>query len=291
MNENYGLTLREIRNQKGYTLQELADGICSVSFLSKFERNESEITLGLFKQLLKRLAVSFDEFFHLHNNHEDYFEKFFDRVNECYLNQDLVELEKMKQAELKEWERSGSRISRCNKIAIERIIDLLKYEYPSTKDDDIQFLYDYLFNVEVWGKYELYLYNLTMHLLPQEMVVNLTRTAYKKSSRYIGMKRGVNVVASVLLNTLIYLTSIPNQNVHPYAEEFLSYLNELDLGDSDIYEKTSREVIRGFYKLKTGDLKEGEKIIRDVISFYKSIGSTQLAKKDETYLEFYLEHI
>lgn len=291
MNENYGKTLREVRKHKGYTLQELADGICSISFLSKFERDESEISLSLFKQLLARLAVSFDEFFYIHNNEADHFETFFDKISICFIKNDLQTLKQMKKAEIAKWNKSRSRTARCNKIAIDRIVDLIKYEPPSNSEEDLQFLYEYLFNVEVWGKYETHLYNLTMHLLPVDMVVTLTRTAVNKSARYRGMKNGASTVTGVLLNTLIYLTGIPNKHVSPYAEEFLEALDQLELDDRDLYEKMEQGVVKGYYEMKIGQVSQGEKRVREVITFYKSVGSMDLAKKVETYLEFYLENI
>ncbi|MGP4071819.1 Rgg family transcriptional regulator [Piscibacillus sp. B03] len=291
MNENYGKTLREVRKHKGYTLQELAGGICSVSFLSKFERDESEISLSLFKQLLARLAVSFDEFFYIHNDQADDFEAFFDSVSECFIKNDLLTLKQMKEAEVAKWNETRSRTARCNKIAIDRIVDLIKYEPPSNSEEDLQFLYEYLFNVEVWGKYETHLYNLTMHLLPLDMVVTLSRTAVHKSERYRGIKNGASTIVGVLLNTLIYLTSIPNEQVHPYAEEFLEKLDQLGLDDRDLYEKVEKRVVRGYYNMKTGQISQGEKRIREVIAFYESVDSMDLAKKVETYLEFYLENI
>ncbi|TFB14264.1 Rgg/GadR/MutR family transcriptional regulator [Filobacillus milosensis] len=291
MLESYGSTFREIRKQKGFTLQELAEGIVSVSFLSKFERDQSEISLSLFKLLLSRLAVSFDEFFYLHNENADHFEKFFKRIQEAYLEEDVSFLEQMKYKQLSIWKNTKARTARCNVIAIERLIDLIKKQTISSSDEDIQFLYDFLFNVEVWGKYELLLYNLTMHLLPIEMVITLSRTAYKKSARYQGMKNGKQMVATVLLNTMVTLTGIPNQTVHPYAEEFLNYLEQINLDDVDIAEKLSRKSVRGYYELKTGNISKGEEIIRAVISFYRTLESHQLADKEEKYLEFYLNHI
>ena len=77
----YGETLRGIRKQKGLSMQELAEGICSVSFLSKFERGHSDIALGLFTRILEKLMVSIDEFLYIHNDYQiDLLEQFFKDV-------------------------------------------------------------------------------------------------------------------------------------------------------------------------------------------------------------------
>ncbi len=67
MNE-YGKTIRKIREEKGYTMQQLSDGILSTSFLSKFERGNSDISISYFFQILERLSLSYDEFLFVHND-------------------------------------------------------------------------------------------------------------------------------------------------------------------------------------------------------------------------------
>src|SRR5699024_11715267 len=81
--KKYGGTLREIREQKGYSMQQLASGILSVSFLSKFERGESDISFAYITRLLERLSLSFEEFFYLHEGvRPDQLEYYFDRSEE-----------------------------------------------------------------------------------------------------------------------------------------------------------------------------------------------------------------
>ena len=81
----YGVTLRGIRKQKGLSMQDLAEGICSVSFLSKFERGDSDITLGLFTRILEKVMMSFDEFLYIHNDYQtNLLEQFFKDVSAAY---------------------------------------------------------------------------------------------------------------------------------------------------------------------------------------------------------------
>ena len=56
-----GALLKKIRLSKNLTLKELASDYLSVSFLSKFERGESDISLSRFFLLLDKLDVSIEE--------------------------------------------------------------------------------------------------------------------------------------------------------------------------------------------------------------------------------------
>ena len=58
----HGEFIKKIRQEKHLTQKELAAGILSKNFLSKFERGESKITSEIFLKLLERLNVSLDEF-------------------------------------------------------------------------------------------------------------------------------------------------------------------------------------------------------------------------------------
>lgn len=58
----HGEFIKKIRKEKHLTQKELAEGILSKNFLSKFERGESKITSEIFMNLLERLNVSLDEF-------------------------------------------------------------------------------------------------------------------------------------------------------------------------------------------------------------------------------------
>src|SRR5699024_10854915 len=50
------------REEKGYSLRQVSKGILSASFLSKFERGESDISLSHFLRIIDRLNITLDEF-------------------------------------------------------------------------------------------------------------------------------------------------------------------------------------------------------------------------------------
>src|SRR5690625_3968964 len=106
--DNYGETFRTIREQKGYTMKQVAEGIVSISFLSKFERGDSEISLSSFIKLLQRVSVTFEEFQFLHENNQiDLLELFFREAGDAYLNRDLTKLDQLKKQELEKWRETG----------------------------------------------------------------------------------------------------------------------------------------------------------------------------------------
>ncbi|MHA6252498.1 helix-turn-helix domain-containing protein [Oceanobacillus sp. CAU 1775] len=292
MLEKYGQTLRVIRKQKGITLKGLADGICSISFLSKFERGDSDITLGLMTRLLEKLMMNFDEFLYIYNDFQpDKIEQFFKKAQNAYLNRDLEQLRKLKNTSLNNWKQYGVETYHNNALLIEVYESIVDKEYMNEgiNRKDIQMLSDYLFRVEVWGYYELSLYNGTLLLLEPEMVVMLSRTAYEKSARFRNYKRVHQAITSVLFNTIIYLLGSVNKFHEEFTfqkefDEFISYIENIAIPESNLIERVHLLELKGAYDIRVGNKEEGTAKLKQAIQLLKDLNSTRLANNIEQYL-------
>jgi len=288
----YGKTLRKIRKQKGITLEKLAENICSVSFLSKFERGESDITLSLMTRLLEKLMMNFEEFLYIHHDFQtNQLEKFFKTTAEAYYNRDLKTLKEMKTKELQKWNQYGVDTYHYNALLIEvyeSIVDP-KYTGEQIKEYHIGLLSDYLFRVEVWGYYELMLYNGTLLLLEPDMVIMLSRTAYEKSARFRDYQKVKDVITTVLFNTLIYLLGPVNRyrevfTYHKEFKEFYSYLDTIAIPESNLVDRVHLLELKGAYKIRTGNIEQGIALIKKAIQILKELNSTKMANNMEHYL-------
>ena len=292
MAEEYGKTLRMIRKQKGISLKKLADDICSVSFLSKFERGVSDITLGLMTRLLEKLMMNFDEFLYIHHDFQpDKLEQFFKKARTAYLNRDLKQLRQLKNKAFKKWKQYGVETYHYNALLIEVYESIVDKEYTGEgiKEDDIRLLSDYLFRVEVWGYYELTLYNGTLLLLQPDMVIMLSRTAYEKSARFRDYKKVNDAITAVLFNTIIYLLG-PVKRFHEEftfqkeINEFFSYLETITIPESNLMERVHLLELKGAYDIRTGNKEEGTAKIKQAIQLLNDLNSAKMAYNIEQYL-------
>src|SRR5699024_4973906 len=161
--KQYGETFRQIREQKGYTMRQVADGILSVSFLSKFERGESDISLTHITLLLEKLSMTFEEFFYAHDGvSPNQLEYFFDMADAAFSKRDVMQLDALRKEALDKWDTHGLEAFRCNTLMLDVYESIIRGELITSGDDALNALYTYLFKVEVWGYYELRLYNSTM---------------------------------------------------------------------------------------------------------------------------------
>ncbi|WP_042224199.1 helix-turn-helix domain-containing protein [Oceanobacillus manasiensis] len=288
----YGITIRIIRKQKGITLKELADGVCSVSFLSKFERGDSDITLGLMTKILEKLMMNFDEFLYIHHDFQpDKLEQFFKSAGSAYLNRDVKHLKQLKSEQLKKGQQYGVETYHYNALLIEVYESLVDAEYQGedVQETDIRLLADYLFRVEVWGYYELMLYNGTLLLLEADMVIMLSRTAYEKSARFRGYPKIHDAITAVLFNTIIYLCGPVNRFHEAFTyqnefSEFISYLEEVAIPESNLVDRVHILQLKGTYEIRTGNKEEGIVKMKKAIQLLRNLDSTKLAHNIEEYL-------
>ncbi len=283
----YGKTIRKVRKEKGYTLQQLADGILSISFLSKFERGDSDISVSYFFQILEKLSLSYEEFLFIHNDFNlDNSDTFFDKAEQAYVNRDLTQLQNLKEVYLDKWRTINIAAYRCNTLVLDVLISILSDKFIDAEQEALEFLFDYLFKVEVWGYYELRLYNSTMHLMPLEMVMTLSKTAYEKSVPFRGLKKVHNIIIYILLNTLTYLLG-PNKYVEEY-KIFLGYIDQITIPEKDLFSRNHLLYMQGIYEIKVGNREKGVKIVNKAISMFRELGSTGLVIERKNYLKIIL---
>ena len=60
--ENNGYLIKKLRLSKNLTQSQLAEGILSKNFLSRYERGESQVNDSTFLRLLERMNIYFSEF-------------------------------------------------------------------------------------------------------------------------------------------------------------------------------------------------------------------------------------
>ena len=60
--ENNGYFIKKLRLSKNLTQSQLAEGILSKNFLSRYERGESQVNDSTFLRLLERMNIYFSEF-------------------------------------------------------------------------------------------------------------------------------------------------------------------------------------------------------------------------------------
>lgn len=290
---NYGKTFRTFRKNKGYTLNHVANGIVSVSFLSKFERGDSSISFPILIELLDRIMVTYEEFYFLHHSGKSNpIEEFFNAAENAFAKRDLPAITQLKKEAVENYKQTNHVPYHCNVLLLEVYESMIKNKPIAVTNTSLQILTNYLFDIEVWGYYELRLYNSALFLLPAELVITFSEIVYKNSDLMKKLPVLHNVFTRVLLNTITYLTGGQNPQFI-YEQEcrtFITYLEESDIPETDLHARLALIQAKGYLDLRLGETNKGIESIQRVISIYEQSGSKKLALEATNYLHILLNN-
>ena len=281
MEKKYGQVLRRLREEKGYSLRQVSKGVLSTSFLSKFERGESNISLSHFIDIIERMNISLDEFVFSANEYKpSELDSLMSEIASAYQRSNTSKLKMITNKEYEKWEEYGLDAYLCNSIMAEAMmLNLQKKEIDKKKRE---YLANYLFNVELWGNYELVIYANSLTIFPPETVIALSKEVVKKTSLYKLVHKNFVQTLAILLNTTIVCleTNLLNDALY-----FILTLENMHMAEKLFYERTLLVFLKGIYEIKKGNIEIGEELSRKAVTTMYTIGSEDLAISHEEYLE------
>lgn len=216
---DYGTTFQNIRLSKGLKLTDLADERISASFIGKFEKNQTRMSLDRFDRLLAKLNVSMSEFFFIGRSYQpDYLETWLKRLGEIDLEDG---------AQLKSWIRqlqqevqSGESVLTAKFLLV---LFVTFYELGALNDvpneiampevdrifaSAVRPVLRYLERIETWGEFELRLLTLFSFTMDGPTLMRLAKLSLTRAGAYeqqIGRKSIVKNLMLTLFNTAIYV--------------------------------------------------------------------------------------
>ncbi len=280
MEQKYGYVLRRLREEKGYSLRQVSNGILSTSFLSKFERGESNISLSHFIKIIERMNISLDEFVFAANEYKPgELDRLMADIATAYQRNNTSKLTLIKNKEYEKWEEYGLNAYLCNSIMAEaKLLDLEKKEIDKKKRE---YLANYLFNIELWGNYELVIYANSLTIFPPATVIALSKEIVKKTSMYKLVHKNFVQILGIFINTIIVCLE---NNLLNDALYFILTLENMHMAENLFYERTLLVFLKGIYEIKKGNIPEGESLCRKAIDTMYTIGSEELAISHEEYV-------
>ena len=118
-----GSLTKKIRLSKKLSLKDVAGDYLSVSFLSKFERGESEISLSRFLCILENLDVSIEEIYGiLSKDNPTRTEELLARVSKAFQQNNIPALKKYYYEEIEKFNSTHKKIFLYNSILIDSFL-------------------------------------------------------------------------------------------------------------------------------------------------------------------------
>lgn len=249
---NYGETFRILRKERGFTLKSVSDKIVSLSYLSKFERGESEITLTNLTRLLERLNITLDEFYNFNEIKISYYVALLTNVADAYARKDLDTLIGYYNQEVERYEQSSNIYDRCNYIMVGSIIRYIDPEFYISQKD-IDFYVDYLFKCSYWTTYEVSLFGNGLRLFNEQSLLFLLNDIETKLKRFRVIRKNVRDLISLIENACLILL---REEYIESAKKLSQFLEEY-LAPNHYFEKTRKLFIDGIILICEGEVDEG----------------------------------
>ena len=261
------------------TLKYVTQGITSVSLLSKFERNECELTFPNFNKLLQRINVTVDEFMYVHNQYKrDNFKEFVSSLRNYYIQSNVDEIKKILEQEMKKpYDLIDSRL---NLIMIKSVLADLTGEV--VEEVDIEYLTNYLWSVDYWHEYELSLFGNSIHILPVDSVILLSKEIFNKGHLYTRLLNYRRDMYGVIFNTVSIC--IKNGRLDD-AQCFLNMFNNSRPSEQFIFEKMLCKFWQGILLISSGKYEEGIRISNEFLTLLQITESKIYYTQHNNYMQ------
>lgn len=165
---SYGEAFRELRELRGIKLKDAANNIITPQFLSKFEKDQSSMSIENFGKLLVRLGVTWEDFLaYYYGENVESVINHFNTLLSSYTSDENLFRESQKQAEflLKE----NPDLSTLFQDAL-RVYFVYGNELNWDITKEIKRIEDYLNYSDTWLTVEWIVYSLTLTIFPIEMI-------------------------------------------------------------------------------------------------------------------------
>ena len=270
--KDFGKALRKIRKDKGLTLAKLGKKEISTSTLSAFERGEKEIRISNFYLLIRRLRISFQEFWYIVNDYDlSDFEKTWKEITDLYNEGKLNDLKHLLLV-LEQKKDSGSTYEELEYLMLKNLIGS-KDQGFGINSDEKEMIVDYLKKNKSWTAYELFVYANVLNSFDVEVIKTLSDDLLKRTSLYRSIPQNRITVTRILLSTMAQMLK---------ADDFESatrYQNEVKplLDDLDMYEKTIFHFLDGAINFSRGKKSAGKEAMQEAIGIFRTLKISGLA--------------
>ena len=282
MKSHLGKTLRKIRVGKHVSLNAVADEYLSKSQISRFERGESEISCTRLINIRDKLHVLLGEFLILHDGEYTQTENFVDLVQ--YIRKEYPTQKTDNIIKLLS-DTSRYQLNDLEKTMIKSIIYMLDHsDKIKPTETEILNLTDYLFEVEIWGYYEITLLGNCSRTIPYSAFFLLTKEMLKNYIYSSLNKTNKKLVTQLAINCLI--VSIDNKQFEN-CKYLIQEIKKLLANELNYFEQTVFLYAQGYFEFEQ-DITTGRSKMEQALQVFKILGENDIYSQ---YADHYTETI
>lgn len=287
--QNLGEVFKELRKSRNVSLQEATGGEFTYSMLSKFERGEADLSSMKLITALDNIHSDLNEFMYLVRGFsQKKVLAFQENLWELYDREGIDSLHSLYEETTQKYRSSGETSYLLQMIRIKSLLVFFDSEIRAT-DEELTFLYDYFFTIDIWGNYELELFSTISTLFPLPLYFKYSREMLQKTDLLGSLPSNKVGIDTILINGLFKAIEEKDKLK---ADYFIFQIEKRELPESQAYLKIIYMIAKGYYdtifNVKNKGLEKiqrGITILQDLeyvdgARYYENYFASQLSNKD-----------
>ena len=287
--QNLGEVFKELRKSRNVSLQEATGGEFTYSMLSKFERGEADLSSMKLITALDNIHSDLNEFMYLVRGFsQKKVLAFQENLWDLYDREGIDSLHSLYEETIQKYRSSAKKSYLLQMIRIKSILVFFDSEIRAT-DEELTFLYDYFFTIDIWGNYELELFSTISTLFPLPLYFKYSREMLQKTDLLGSLPSNKVAIDTILINGLFKAIEEKDKLK---ADYFTFQVENRDLPESEAYLKIIYMIAKGYYdtifKVENKGLEKiqrGITILQDLeyvdgARYYENYFASQLSNKD-----------
>lgn len=287
--QNLGEVFKELRKSRNVSLQEATGGEFTYSMLSKFERGEADLSSMKLITALDNIHSDLNEFMYLVRGFsQNKVLAFQENLWDLYDREGIDSLHSLYEEMTQKYRSSGETSYLLQMIRIKSLLVFFDSKIRAT-DEELTFLYDYFFTIDIWGNYELELFSTISTLFPLPLYFKYSREMLQKTDLLGSLPSNKVAIDTILINGLFKAIEEKDKLK---ADYFIFQIEKRELPESQAYLKIIYMIAKGYYdtsfKVENKGLEKiqrGITILHDLeyvdgARYYENYFASQLSNKD-----------
>ena len=287
--QNLGEVFKELRKSRNVSLQEATGGEFTYSMLSKFERGEADLSSMKLITALDNIHSDLNEFMYLVRGFsQKQVLAFQENLWELYDREGIDSLQSLYEETTQKYRSSAKKSYLLQMIRIKSLLVFFDSEIRAT-DEELTFLYDYFFTIDIWGNYELELFSTISTLFPLPLYFKYSREMLQKTDLLGSLPSNKVAIDTILINGLFKAIEEKDKLK---ADYFVFQIEKRELPESEAYLKIIYMIAKGYYdtifKVENKGLEKiqrGITILQDLeyidgARYYENYFANQLSNED-----------
>lgn len=287
--QNLGEVFKELRKSRNVSLQEATGGEFTYSMLSKFERGEADLSSMKLITALDNIHSDLNEFMYLVRGFsQKQVLAFQENLWDLYDREGIDSLHSLYEETTQKYRSSAKKGYLLQMIRIKSLLVFFDSEIRAT-DEELTFLYDYFFTIDIWGNYELELFSTISTLFPLPLYFKYSREMLQKTDLLGSLPSNKVGIDTILMNGLFKAIEEKDKLK---ADYFVFQIEKRELPESEAYLKIIYMIAKGYYdtifKVENKGLEKiqrGITILQDLeyidgARYYENYFANQLSNED-----------